>query len=279
MRIIESKKLTALVKEMCIKAAHNLPNDILNALKKAQQQESGTAKHLTSLMLENAKIAKKELYPICQDTGTTVLFVQIGSEVFVKGDITKAINEGVRQGYKEGYLRKSIVKDPLFKRKNTEDNTPAVIHYSFIKGDKIKISLLLKGAGSENKSVLKMFAPSTTLEEIKTFVLDSIQQAGANACPPFVIGIGIGGNFETCALLAKKALLRKINSYNKNKLYADLEKDLLKEINKTKIGPQGLGGKITALGLSIEEAPCHTASLPVAVNISCHASRHITEVL
>lgn len=279
MKIIESKKITILVKEMCIKAAHELGKDILLALKKNYQQEKGLAKHLTALMLENAKIAKKELYPLCQDTGTAVLFVEIGTEVFVKGNLTKALTEGVRQGYKDGYLRKSIVKDPLFKRLNTKDNTPPVIHYSFKEGDKIKISLLLKGAGSENKSVLKMFAPSTSLQEIKDFVLTCIKQAGASACPPFIVGIGIGGNFEDCALLAKKALLRKINSLNKNKPYSALEKDLLKEINKTKIGPQGLGGKITALAVFIEQAPCHTASLPVAINISCHCSRHITEVL
>lgn len=279
MRIIEATTLTNTVSKMCIKAAHQLPQDILLAIKKACKQEKGTAKHLNYLMLENAKIAKKELYPLCQDTGTAVLFVEIGNEVFVKGDITKAIYAGVKKGYKEGYLRKSTVKDPLFKRQNTNDNLPPVIHYSFKKGKQIKISLLLKGAGSENKSVLKMFAPSATLQEIKDFLITTVKTAGASACPPFIIGIGIGGNFETCPYLAKKALLRKINTFNKNKAYAKLEKELLKEINKTKIGPQGLGGKITALGVFIEQEPCHTASLPVAVNISCHVSRHITEVL
>ncbi len=279
MRIIEAKTISDTVRQMCIKAAHNLPADILLAIKKTQKQEKGLAKQITDLMLENAKIARKELYPLCQDTGTTVLFIEIGSDVFVKGNLTKAINEGVKKGYTEGYLRKSIVKDPLFKRKNTEDNTPAVIHYSFTQGNKIKISLLLKGAGSENKSVLKMFAPSATLKDIKDFVLDAVKNAGASACPPFVIGIGIGGNFENCAKLSKKALLRRIGSANKNKKYNSLEKDLLKEINKTKIGPQGLGGKVSALGVFIEQEPCHTASLPVAINISCHASRHITEVL
>lgn len=279
MRVIEAKKITNLVKKMCIKAAHELPSDVLLAIKKSQTKQKGLAKYLTALMLENAKIAKKELYPLCQDTGTSVFFVEIGTKLFIKGNITKAIQEGVKQGYKEGYLRKSIVKDPLFKRKNTNDNTPAIIHYSFKEGDKLKISLLLKGAGSENKSALKMFAPSATIKDIKDFVLSTVKTAGASACPPFIIGIGIGGNFETCTLLAKKALLRKINNFNKNKLYAALEKDLLKEINKTKIGPQGLGGNISALGVFIEEAPCHTASLPVGVNISCHSSRHITEVL
>ena len=279
MRIIEAKTITDTVRQMCIKAAHNLPADILLAIKKTQKQEKGLAKQITTLMLENARIAKKELYPLCQDTGTTVLFVEIGSEVFIKGNLTKAINEGVKKGYTEGYLRKSIVTDPLFKRKNTNDNTPAVIHYSFNDGNKIKISLLLKGAGSENKSVLKMFAPSATLKDIKDFVIDAVKNAGASACPPFVIGIGIGGNFENSAKLSKKALFRKIGSSNKNKEYNFLEKDLLKEINKTKIGPQGLGGKVSALGVFIEQMPCHTASLPVAINISCHASRHITEVL
>ncbi len=279
MKIIEAKKITTAVREMCIKAAHNLPADILLAIKESKTKQTGLAKHLTDLMLENAKIAKTEFYPLCQDTGTAVLFVEIGSEIFIKGNITKAINAGVKQGYKEGYLRKSIVKDPLFKRKNTTDNTPAIIHYSFKNGDKLKISLLLKGAGSENKSVLKMFAPSASVQDIKDFILSAVKTAGANACPPFVIGIGIGGNFEQSAKLAKKALLRKINNFNKNKSYAELEKDLLKEINKTKIGPQGLGGNISALGVFIEQEPCHTASLPVAVNISCHVSRHITEVL
>ncbi|MBQ4493246.1 MAG: fumarate hydratase [Elusimicrobiaceae bacterium] len=279
MKIIEAKNITSLVKKMCIKAAHELPSDVLLAIKKSQTKQKGLAKYLTALMLENAKIAKKELYPLCQDTGTSVLFVEIGTELFIKGNITKAIQEGVKQGYKEGYLRKSIVQDPLFKRKNTNDNTPAIIHYSFKEGDKLKLSLLLKGAGSENKSVLKMFAPSATIKDIKDFVLSAVKTAGASACPPFIIGIGIGGNFEHAALLSKKALLRKINNFNKNKLYAALEKDLLKEINKTKIGPQGLGGNISALGVFIEEEPCHTASLPVAVNIGCHVSRHITEVL
>lgn len=279
MRIIQAKTITDTISKMCIKAAHELPSDVLLAIKKTHKKENGLAKNIIDLMLENAKIAKKELYPLCQDTGTTVLFVEIGTEVFIKGNLTKAINAGVKKGYKEGYLRKSIVKDPLFKRKNTEDNTPAVIHYSFKDGNKIKISLLLKGAGSENKSVLKMFAPSASLQDIKDFILSAVKNAGASACPPFVIGIGIGGNFEKSAELAKKALLRKINVFNKNKTYAKVEKDLLKEINKTKIGPQGLGGKISALGVFIEEAPCHTASLPIAVNISCHSSRHITEVL
>lgn len=279
MKIIEAKNITSLVKNMCIKAAHKLPGDVLLAIKKTYKKENGLAKHLNALMLENAKIASKELYPLCQDTGTTVLFVEIGAEVFIKGNITKAINEGVKKGYSEGYLRKSIVKDPLFTRQNTQDNTPAIIHYSFKDGDKLKISLLLKGAGSENKSTLKMFAPSASEQDIKDFVLSVVKNAGASACPPFVIGIGIGGNFESCANLAKKALLRKIGSSNKNKSYAKLEKDLLKEINKTKIGPQGLGGKISALSVFIEQAPCHTASLPVGINISCHSSRHITEVL
>lgn len=279
MKTIQAKEITSLVKQMCIKAAHELPKDVLLAIKKTYQKETGLSKHLMALMLKNAQIAKKELYPLCQDTGTAVVFVEIGSEIFIKGNITKAIEEGVKQGYKEGYLRKSIVKDPLFKRRNTNDNTPPVIHYSFTNGNKLKISLLLKGAGSENKSVIKMFAPSASLQDIKDFVIDTVKLAGANACPPFILGIGIGGNFEEVAKLSKKALLRKVGSLNKDKLYNTLEKDLLKEINKTKIGAQGLGGKITALDVFIEQAPCHTASLPVAVNISCHVSRHVTEVL
>lgn len=271
MRTIKAEAFIPVVKDLCIKAAYILPEKYLRMLKKTAAAAKGREKQLFELILKNADIAKKDLYPLCQDTGTAVLFVEIGQDIFIKGDIKKAINCGVSLGFKEGYLRKSIVSDPLFLRKNTADNTPAVIHFSFIKGSKVKIKLILKGGGAENTSKLKMFSPCDGKEEIISFVTDTVKAAGAKACPPLVIGLGIGGNFEDCALLAKKALLR--TSTNKNKLYRQLEKEILTAVNKTGIGPQGLGGKITALAVYAEYAPCHMASLPVAVNICCHSHR------
>jgi fumarate hydratase subunit alpha len=264
---------------MCISAAHALPADTLTAIKKSAAKEKGAAKKILKLCVENAAIAQSELIPLCQDTGTAVIFAEIGYDAFVSGDISAALQEGVRQGYKEGYLRKSIVSDPLFERVNTKDNTPAVIHYSFAPGDKIKLTLLMKGAGSENNSKLKMFTPAAARQEIIDFVVRTVEEAGAKACPPMVVGVGIGGNFETCALLSKKALMRAVGSANKDKRYAELEKTMLGAVNKLNIGPQGLGGFTTALAVLIEYAPCHMASLPAAVNISCHSNRHISRVL
>jgi fumarate hydratase subunit alpha len=229
--------------------------------------------------VQNAYIAQKELIPLCQDTGVAVVFAQIGTEIFIEGDITAAIIEGVRQGYKEGYLRKSIVSDPLFERKNTADNTPPVIHYSFAKGSELELTVMLKGGGSENNSRLIMLAPFATLADIEHFILETIETAGSKSCPPLVVGVGIGGNFESCALLAKKVLARKIGSPNKDKRYDALEKSLIKKINNLKIGPQGLGGKTTALAVFIEFAPCHMASLPLAVNLGCHSNRHAQRIL
>lgn len=279
MRKLNPGLITKTVREMCITAAHKLPCDMLRAVKKAAAGERGISARILKLCLENAKIAEKEMIPLCQDTGVAVIFAEIGRDLFVDGDITAAIEEGVRQGYRRGYLRKSIVSDPLFERKNTRDNTPPVIHYAFAKGNKLKLTVMLKGGGSENNSRINMFAPSATLEDIEDFALKTVAEAGSKSCPPLIVGIGIGSNFEGCALLAKKALAREVGSVNKDKRYAALERRLLQKINALKIGPQGLGGKTTALAVFIEFAPCHMASLPVAVNLGCHSNRHIVKVL
>ncbi len=279
MRVIEENQIIRAVKEMCIEAAHKLPGDVLCALKAAQAKDVGLAKKILGLTLKNAKIAKEENLPLCQDTGIAVFFIDVGREVFIKGNLERAVNIGVKQGYKEGYLRKSVVSDSLFLRKNTKDNTPAVCHINFCKGDKIKINLLLKGGGAENMSALKFLSPSADAGEVVSFVLETVKNGGAKACPPLVIGVGVGGNFEKCAELAKKALLRKIGSEHKNEKYASLEKNILARVNKLGIGPQGFGGKTTALAVFIEHYPCHFASLPVAVNIGCHSNRHITKIL
>lgn len=280
MRIVKSDAITGLVRQMCMDANYNLSCDMRNAIDKAaEKEEAPVGKEILEKIKENYIIAEKKQMPICQDTGMAVFFVDIGNEVYVEGDtITESINKGVRLGYTEGYLRKSIVKDPLF-RENTGDNTPAVVHYSFSKGDKIKITIVPKGFGSENMSAIKMFAPSVGVEAIKKFVVETVDKAGSNPCPPIVVGIGIGGDFESCAIMAKKALARDVESSHENKYYSDLEKELLSLINKTGIGPQGFGGKATALGVNIETAPTHIAGLPCAVNISCHASRHLTKIL
>jgi len=271
MKIIKAEALISIIKDLCIRAAYNMPPAYLRLIKKAVKTEKGRAAEILDLVLRNSEIAKKELYPLCQDTGSTVLFIEIGREVFIQGDINKAVETGVSLGFKEGYLRKSIVSDPLFVRKNTSDNTPPIVHFSFIKGDKIKIKLILKGGGAENTSKLKMFNPCDGKKQIISFIAETVKAAGAKACPPLVIGLGIGGNFEQCTLLAKKALLR--TSKNKNKLYRQLEEEALNAVNKLNIGPQGFGGKTTALAVFVEYAPCHMASLPVAVNICCHSHR------
>jgi fumarate hydratase subunit alpha len=279
MRKLQTAEITKAVKQMCIRAAHKLPEDTLCAIKKSAGKETGIAAKILKLCVKNAAVAQKELIPLCQDTGVAVIFAEIGTELFIEGNINDAIIEGVRQGYEEGYLRKSIVSDPLFDRKNTEDNTPPVIHYSFTKGGKLKLTVMLKGGGSENNSRLTMLAPCAAPEDIENFILETVKNAGSKSCPPFVVGVGIGGNFESCALLAKKALARRIGSSNKDKRYDVLEKSLLKKINNLEIGPQGLGGKTTAFAVFVKYAPCHMASLPVAVNIGCHSNRHITKVL
>ncbi|MCC0646079.1 MULTISPECIES: fumarate hydratase [unclassified Clostridioides] len=274
MRKIKSEQIVEQVKKLCIEASLYLGDDVLSCIKeKAKTEKSEVGKNILNILVENAEIAKKKNIPICQDTGMAVFFVEIGQEVLVEGDtITDAINEGVRQGYEEGYLRKSVVS-PI-SRINTKDNTPAIIHYEMVKGDKIKIEFAAKGFGSENMSKMKMLKPSDGLEGIKKFIIDTVSEAGPNPCPPMVIGVGIGGTVDKCAQIAKKALFRELGEFNEDENIAKLESELLASINKLGIGPQGLGGTTTALGLNIETFPTHIAGLPVVVNINCHASRH-----
>jgi len=274
MRTIEAKTISEKICEMAKDANYNLNSEMINSFKIAREKEnSDLAKEILSQLIENAEIASDDQIPICQDTGFGVVFLEIGNDVHIKGDIYKAVNEGIRRGYKEGYLRKSIVEDPI-KRINTNDNTPAVIHTKFVSGDKLKITFAPKGGGSENMSKIKMLKPADGVEGIKKFVIKTIKEAGANPCPPIIVGVGIGGTFEKVAYLAKKALIRDINDSHPDKHIANLEKELLTEINELGIGPQGFGGKTTALAVKIEKFPCHIASLPVAVNINCHANRH-----
>lgn len=263
---------------MCIKANCHINCDIKSALENSVQTEkSPVSKGVLENLLKNAEIAHQKEVPICQDTGMAVFFIEIGNEVFIEGDtITEAINKGVSQGYTEGYLRKSVVADPL-DRVNTKDNTPAVIYYDFVKGDKIKITFAPKGFGSENKSALKMLNPSDGVQGIIDFVIDTVRKAGANPCPPMVIGVGIGGTMDKAAQIAKKALTRDITVRNEKEYYKDLENTLLEKINKLGIGPQGMGGTTTALAVNIETYPTHIAGLPVAVNVNCHATRHAVE--
>jgi len=276
MRTIEVDQITQVVAKMCIDACYYLSEDVYDALVVAgRQEESPLGKEIIGKILENANIAKSDQVPICQDTGMTVIFMEIGQDVhLVGGDLEEAVNAGVAKGYTEGYLRKSVVGEPLFNRKNTTNNTPAIIHITIVPGDKLKIKLAPKGAGSENKSALKMLVPADGVEGIKKFVVDIVKLAGPNSCPPLVIGVGIGGTMEKATLLAKKSLVRPINKRNPNPEYANLEAELLELINKTGIGPQGLGGTKTALAVNIEYFATHIASLPVAVNINCHATRH-----
>lgn len=260
--------------EACNSLLFVYPKDIEKAMLEASKKEEGRASKAFELLLENSKIAKEEHIPICQDTGMVILFVHIGRNVIIDGNIDEAINEGVREGYRLEYLRQSVVDDPLFNRNNTKDNTPAIIHYDFIDGDQIIIEMMAKGFGSENTSKLAMLKPAQGVEGVKEFVLDTVKQAGPNACPPMIVGIGIGGSFELAPMLAKKALLRDLSSSNPNADYKKLEDELLDLINELNIGPLGLKGKTTALKVMIEYFPTHIAALPVAVNICCHVSRH-----
>lgn len=274
MRVINSKDITSAIKKLSIEANYFINEDVLKALEKSYNcEESPVGKEILSQIIKNNKIASEKYMPICQDTGVAVVFVELGQDLHIEGDINKAINEGVRQGYKEGYLRKSMVENPLY-RKNTEDNTPAVIHVKIVQGDKIKLTLAPKGGGSENMSKIKMLKPLEGKEGVKKFVLDTISEAGGNPCPPTIVGIGIGGTFEKAALMAKEALLRPIDDKNSNPKIATLEEELLREINNLGIGPMGVGGRTTSLSVKINTYPCHIASLPVAININCHASRH-----
>ncbi|MEE8381980.1 MAG: fumarate hydratase [Thermodesulfobacteriota bacterium] len=279
MRKIEVRDIIEKVKDSCMSANFDLGEDILSAFEKARDtEESPVGEEILEQLIENAKIAKEEKVALCQDTGFAVFFVELGDEVTIHGgNLVEAINEGVRQGYQEGYLRKSICHP--FTRKNTGDNTPAIVHVDLVPGDQLKIIIAPKGGGSENMSRVTMLKPSDGIEGIKNFVVERVRESGANPCPPLVIGVGIGGTFEKAALIAKKALLRPVGSTNPNPELDVLEKELLEEINNLGIGPQGLGGRNTALAVQVEMHPCHIASLPVAVNINCHASRHKEIVL
>jgi fumarate hydratase subunit alpha len=300
MRYIEFEKVVETVESLCIAANYELPDDVLAALEKATQKEShpGAAKILNQL-IENAHIAAQQRIPLCQDTGLAVVFVEQGAEVVVKPRVQRgarearyerrgtnftaglfdAINAGIAAGYEKGYLRKSVVADPLNKRVNTGTNTPAIIHHKIVPGEALKLTVMAKGGGSENKSQFKMFKPTDEREELMDWIVDVVRTAGADACPPFVVGVGIGGDFELSCLLSKKALLRNLTTRNNNEFYAKLEIDLLSEINSLGLGPQGLGGDTTALAVLVETAPCHIASLPVAVNIECHSHRHKTAII
>ena len=275
MREVDVKLVGNAVKDLSISTNLVLGDEEVAYIKKMIAiEESPTGKEILGMLLDNAEIARKEMIPICQDTGFTVIFIEVGQDVcFVGGDINEAIAEGVRRGYTDGFLRKSILSDPI-KRVNTGDNTPPVVHLSIVRGDKVKVTVAPKGGGSENMSGIKMLKPADGIEGVKNFVVERVEAAGGNPCPPIVVGVGIGGTFEKCAMLAKKALLRPLGSRHADPFYAEVEDQLLARINATGIGPQGLGGRVTALDVHIETYPCHIASLPAAVNINCHASRH-----
>lgn len=280
MREVNVKLIEKTIKRLCIEANYYIGEDIKDALNRSSIEEDyPLAKDILKDIIENEKIARDERVPICQDTGMACIFLEIGQDVHITGgDLEDAINEGVRRGYEEGYLRKSVVKDPI-DRINTKDNTPAVIYYEIVKGSNIKIKLAPKGFGSENMSKIGMLKPSDGIDGVKKFILDTVKSAGPNPCPPMVIGVGIGGTFDKAAYLAKKALLKPIDYINESEYYKALEEELLKEINSLGIGPQGFGGLTTALGINILTYPTHIAGLPVAVNISCHATRHKEAVL
>lgn len=280
MKEILCSQITETVKELCIKANKILPDDLVCRIENGYKaEEKDLSKNVMKDLLDNLNCAKELNIPICQDTGMAVIFAEIGQDVHIKnGSFENAVNEGVRQGYVDGLLRKSIVRDPL-ERINTNDNTPAIIHTKIVSGENIKLTVAPKGFGSENMSRIKMFTPSATKEDIMDFVIETVKIAGGNPCPPIVLGVGIGGDFEYCAYLSKKALCRDTNIKNSNPFYAEMENTLLEIINNTNIGPQGFGGKTTALAINIETAPTHIAGLPVAVNVGCHVTRHATAIL
>ena len=279
MRQISAKQITDTVARLCIEANCHLGSDIKERIETMHNQESWPqAKEILERIMENYQIADQENVPVCQDTGMACVFLKIGQEVHIDGDLTDAVNEGVRRGYGEGYLRKSVVRDPL-DRVNTGDNTPAMLYTELVPGEQIEITVAPKGFGSENMSQIKMLRPSDGVEGVKAFVCKVVEEAGPNPCPPIVVGVGIGGTFDKAAFMAKKALLREVDVPNEKPYYAALEKELLDMVNALGIGPQGFGGKTTALAVNIEEYPTHIAGLPVAVNINCHVTRHKTEVL
>ena len=279
MRQISAKQITDTVARLCIEANCHLGSDIKERIETMHNQEAWPqAKEILERIMENYQIADQENVPVCQDTGVACVFLKIGQEVHIDGDLTSAVNEGVRRGYGEGYLRKSVVRDPL-DRVNTGDNTPAMLYTELVPGDQIEITVAPKGFGSENMSQIKMLRPSDGVEGVKAFVCKVVEEAGPNPCPPIVVGVGIGGTFDKAAYMAKKALLREVDVPNEKPYYAALEKELLDMVNALGIGPQGFGGKTTALAVNIESCPTHIAGLPVAVNINCHVTRHKTEVL
>lgn len=279
-RTVQVEEITENIKDMCIRAAHFLPEDMLGAMKCAEKNEkSPLGRQILEQLEENLSIAAEEMIPICQDTGMAVVFLEIGQDVhFEGGSLEEAVNEGVRRGYTEGYLRKSVVKDPLI-RENTKDNTPAVIHEKIVPGDRVKITVAPKGFGSENMSRVFMLKPAEGEEGVKNAVITAVKEAGPNACPPVVVGVGIGGTFEKCALMAKEALLREAGSHSPVPHIKEMEEELLRKINMLGIGPAGLGGTTTALAVNINSYPTHIAGLPVAVNICCHVNRHIVRTI
>jgi fumarate hydratase subunit alpha len=281
-RYVSYQEIVKAVKELAVRIAYELPQDVKDALSAAQQAESNPrARRILEQLVENYQLAESDKIPLCQDTGLAVAFVDIGSQVMVQppqdkpeATLVDAVNEGIAQGYEQGFLRKSVVAEPLKARVNTKTNTPAVVHVSIVPGDKIHIALMAKGGGCENKSQFRMFNPTEKKEVVAQWIIEVVKNAGANACPPFVVGVGLGGDFEQCCILSKKALLRNIGSAHADSFYDQMEEELLTAANASGFGPQGLGGDTTALGLFIETAPCHIASLPVAVNIECHSHRH-----
>jgi len=281
MREVNVKDLIPIVKKLCIDANYYIGEDIITKIKEfKEEEESPTAINVLNILLENYQLAVDEQMPICQDTGIVVIFVELGQDVHMYGgDFTEAINEGVRQGYKDGYLRKSMVDDPIIDRINTKDNTPAIIYTDIVPGNKIKITVAPKGGGSENMSEVKMMKAADGIEGVIDFVVDRINRSGGNPCPPIVVGVGLGGNFEQSALLAKKSLLRSLTEKNPNPKWAKVEDEILEKVNDLGIGPQGFGGRTTALAVHILSKPCHIASMPVAVNVQCHADRHKSAVI
>ncbi len=286
MRTIEYEQVTKTVASLCIAACHELPPDVVQALERAAGRESHPrAAGILRQLIENARSAVQDQIPLCQDTGLTVVFAELGAQVAIapagpgRETLTEAIDEGVRAGYEAGYLRQSIVGDPLHQRTNTGTNTPAVVHLSLVPGDRLKLTVMTKGGGCENKSQFRMFRPTADPQQIMDWIVSVVRDAGADACPPFVVGVGLGGNFEHSCLLSKRALLRRLEEPNTDSFYAEMEQELLARINALGLGPQGLGGDTTALAVLIETAPCHIASLPVAVNIECHSHRHKTATL
>lgn len=280
MREIQAQQITDVVERLCIEANQHLPEDIKRAIQKCHAQEEwDTAQDVLEKIIDNFKIAGEEQVPICQDTGMACIFLEIGQDVHIAGgNLAEAVDEGVRRGYSRGYLRKSVVKDPI-RRENTGDNTPAMLYTEIVPGSQIKITAAPKGFGSENMSALRMFKPSQGLDSIKEFILETVEAAGPNPCPPVVVGVGIGGTFDKAALLAKKALMRPVDVPNPDPFYAQLEREMLDKINQLGIGPQGFGGRTTAIGLNIETMPTHIAGMPCAVNLNCHVTRHKTEII